>query len=145
MTEVLEQGQGRVDHAGAGPIDTPGRLGDRADQIVAMPGLLGDQRQQHEAQVAATEIPASTTAMSTAVAAASTASTTTTVPLALRTTTTAMAEEAMTAAVAVTRGSRVMQPGTLRGHFVAKPTGPPLSAAAPARPAFRSKNLVVPF
>ena len=54
---VLEHGQGRIDDARARRIFAAGHLLDRADQLIAVARLVGDQLKQHEAKLAALEHP----------------------------------------------------------------------------------------
>ena len=54
---VLEHGQSRIDDARARRIIAPGHLLDRLDQLVAVARLVGDQLEQHQAQLAALEHP----------------------------------------------------------------------------------------
>ncbi len=55
VAELLEQGQRRVDHPGARAVEPAEFLLDRLDQLVAMTRLLGDQAEQHIAQIAVVE------------------------------------------------------------------------------------------
>src|SRR5207247_4994142 len=55
IPELLEQGQGRVDHTGTGAVRTAELLLDRLDQLVAVARFFGDQMQQHIAQIAVVE------------------------------------------------------------------------------------------
>ena len=58
QAHVLEQGQRRIDDARARRIFAAGQLLDRADQVVAVARLVGDQLEQHEPELAAFEHPA---------------------------------------------------------------------------------------
>jgi hypothetical protein len=58
MAKLFEHGQGRVDHAWAGTVAAADRFLDRLDDLVAVTGLLGDERQNHEAKIAMIENPA---------------------------------------------------------------------------------------
>lgn len=48
----FEEGQGGVDHPGAGAIGAVEQSFDLADQVVAMARLFGDQRRQEDFQIA---------------------------------------------------------------------------------------------
>src|SRR3954454_21644037 len=52
QAHVLEQGQGRIDHAGAGRILAAGQVLDRADEVVTVARLVGDQLEQDEPKLA---------------------------------------------------------------------------------------------
>ncbi len=52
IAQLFEQGQGRVDDAGTGAIGAAQAILDGLDQFIAVAGLLGDQGQEHIAQVA---------------------------------------------------------------------------------------------
>ena len=52
---VLEQGQGRIDHAGRRPVGAAGALFQLLDQLVAVARLLLEQRQDDEPEVAVLE------------------------------------------------------------------------------------------
>src|SRR5262249_47380428 len=62
LSHVLQQGQGRVDHAGARHVAAAAQLFDGPDQLVAMTRLVSDQLEQHQAQLARVEHPAAATA-----------------------------------------------------------------------------------
>jgi hypothetical protein len=49
---VLQHGQGRVDDSGARRVAAVGELLDGADEVVAVPRLIGDQLQKNEAKLA---------------------------------------------------------------------------------------------
>ena len=55
---VFQQGQGRIDHAGRGPIGAAGAVFQLLDQLVAVARLLGEQGQDDEAKVAVLQEPA---------------------------------------------------------------------------------------
>src|SRR5215472_15420697 len=55
VAELFEQGQRRVDHAGARRIGAPDLVLDGLDDLVAVTGRLADQLEDHEAQVALIE------------------------------------------------------------------------------------------
>jgi hypothetical protein len=57
MTEFLEQGQRRIDHARARAVGTPDLLFDRLDDLVPVPWLFGDEMQDDQAKVAVREEP----------------------------------------------------------------------------------------
>src|SRR5258708_21516514 len=59
---VLEQGERRIDDARARRIFAAGQALDRADEVVAVAWLIGDQLQKHEAKLAALEHPAAAAA-----------------------------------------------------------------------------------
>src|SRR3546814_3307405 len=48
LPHVVEQGQGRIDDAGARGIGAAGQLLDPADQVISVPRLVGDQLQRSE-------------------------------------------------------------------------------------------------
>src|SRR4051794_38470598 len=58
QAHVLEQGQRRVDDAGARSIFAAGQLLDCADEVVAVARLVRDQLQQDQAKLARFEHPA---------------------------------------------------------------------------------------
>ena len=70
QAHVLEQGQGRIDDAGAGAIGPAETLLDGLDQLVAVTRLLGDQAEQNPAQVALLKEPAAPAERPVAAAAA---------------------------------------------------------------------------
>jgi hypothetical protein len=55
---VFKQLQGRIDRAGAGPVEPRVALLQLLDQVVAVPRLFGQQLEQHILQVATTMAPA---------------------------------------------------------------------------------------
>jgi hypothetical protein len=57
VAELFQEGQGRIDDAGAGAIGAADRLLDGLDQLVAVARLLADQLEQNQAQVALFEHP----------------------------------------------------------------------------------------
>src|SRR4030095_9242125 len=57
QAHVLEQGQGRVDHAGARRIFAAGHFLDRLDELIAMARLIDDQLEQYQAELATFENP----------------------------------------------------------------------------------------
>ena len=68
QSHVLEQRQRRIDHARTRRIFAAGQLLDRADEVVAVARLVGDQLQQHEPELAAFEHPPRATAAATTAA-----------------------------------------------------------------------------
>src|SRR5689334_24751657 len=58
QAHVLQQGQRRIDHARTRRIFAAGQLLDRADEVVAVPRLVGAEFQEDEAKFAALEHPA---------------------------------------------------------------------------------------
>ena len=55
MTEFFEHGQGRIDHAGARAVGAGEAVLDLLDELVAVAGALGDQREHDQAQFAMIE------------------------------------------------------------------------------------------
>src|SRR5215218_435921 len=69
QAHVFEHGQRRVDDAGARRIFAAGHFLDRLDQLIAVARLVGDQLEQHQAQLAALEHPLAVAAAMAAPAA----------------------------------------------------------------------------
>src|SRR5690606_4159170 len=63
---LLEEGEGRIDHAGARRIDARGLLLDGLDQIVAVARLLLDEIERDQAQIARGDHPADAEAVAEA-------------------------------------------------------------------------------
>src|SRR5207244_5859919 len=70
QAHVLQHGEGRIDYAGARRIGAVGQLLDRADQIVAVARLIGDELQEDEPKLAGIEHPPAAAAAAAATAAA---------------------------------------------------------------------------
>jgi hypothetical protein len=57
VAHVLEQGEDRINHAGARDVQAAGQFLDRADELIAMARLVGDQLEQDQAKLARIEDP----------------------------------------------------------------------------------------
>jgi hypothetical protein len=51
LADLLHVDQRRIDHAAAGRVEAVGSRLERADQLVAVGGLFGEQRQQDQLQI----------------------------------------------------------------------------------------------